>query len=166
VAAAKQAISSPLLEASVEGARGVLLNISGGSDLGLFEVNEAAEVIASAAHPDANIIFGAVIDDALGDEVRVTVIAAGFDRTAEQAAGDAGRSAAGSGSGPGEDESVWPTPGMRRASDNRVSRPTSPVTGAERREPERREPERREPERRPRYDGDDDELDIPSFLKR
>jgi cell division protein FtsZ len=79
VAAAKQAISSPLLEASVDGARGVLLNISGGSDLGLFEVNEAAEVIASAAHPDANIIFGAVIDDALGDEVRVTVIAAGFD---------------------------------------------------------------------------------------
>ena len=61
--------------------RGVLLNISGGSDLGLFEVNEAAEVIAQAAHPDANIIFGAVIDDALGDEVRVTVIAAGFDRT-------------------------------------------------------------------------------------
>jgi cell division protein FtsZ len=79
VAAAKEAISSPLLEASVDGARGVLLNISGGSDLGLFEVNEAAEVIASAAHLDANIIFGAVIDDALGDEVRVTVIAAGFD---------------------------------------------------------------------------------------
>jgi cell division protein FtsZ len=80
VAAAKEAISSPLLEASVDGARGVLLNISGGSDLGLFEVNEAAEVIASAAHPDANIIFGAVIDDEMGDEVRVTVIAAGFDR--------------------------------------------------------------------------------------
>src|SRR6266540_1652038 len=70
VMAAQQAISSPLLEASVDGARGVLLNISGGSDLGLFEVNEAAEVIASAAHPDANIIFGAVIDDTLGDEVR------------------------------------------------------------------------------------------------
>src|ERR671915_523223 len=92
VAAAKQAISSPLLEASVDGARGVLLNISGGSDLGLFEVNEAAEVIASAAHLDANIIFGAVIDDALGDEVRVTVIAAGFDRTTEQANAENGRS--------------------------------------------------------------------------
>ena len=91
VAAAKEAISSPLLEASVDGARGVLLNISGGSDLGLFEVNEAAEVIASAAHQDANIIFGAVIDDALGDEVRVTVIAAGFDRTAEQANAENGR---------------------------------------------------------------------------
>ena len=74
------AISSPLLEASIEGARGILLNISGGSDLGLFEVNEAAEVIHEVAHPDANIIFGAVIDDEMGDEVRVTVIAAGFDR--------------------------------------------------------------------------------------
>ncbi|MFP3905683.1 MAG: cell division protein FtsZ [Acidimicrobiales bacterium] len=78
--AARAAISSPLLEASIEGARGILLNISGGSDLGLFEVNEAAEVIHGVAHPDANIIFGAVIDDAMGDEIRVTVIAAGFDR--------------------------------------------------------------------------------------
>src|SRR5438309_6250576 len=78
--AARGAISSPLLEASIEGARGILLNISGGSDLGLFEVNEAAEIIHGVAHPDANIIFGAVIDDTLGDEVRVTVIAAGFDR--------------------------------------------------------------------------------------
>jgi cell division protein FtsZ len=169
VAAAKEAISSPLLEASVDGARGVLLNISGGSDLGLFEVNEAAEVIASAAHQDANIIFGAVIDDALGDEVRVTVIAAGFDRTAEQASAESGRPQA---AGSAEDESVWPTPGMRRAGDSRVSRPAqAPPASAERREPERREPERREPERReperrPRYDGDDDELDIPSFLKR
>ncbi|MDI6689657.1 MAG: cell division protein FtsZ [Actinomycetota bacterium] len=76
---AKAAISSPLLEASIEGAKGVLLNISGGSDLGLFEVNEAAEIIANSAHPDANIIFGAVIDDSLCDEVRVTVIATGFD---------------------------------------------------------------------------------------
>src|SRR5881227_737556 len=80
LAAARSAISSPLLEASIEGARGILLNISGGSDLGLFEVNEAAEVIHGVAHPDANIIFGAVIDDEMGDEVRVTVIAAGFDR--------------------------------------------------------------------------------------
>ena len=79
VAAAETAISSPLLEASVDGARGVLLSISGGSDLGLFEINEAARLVAEAAHPEANIIFGAVIDDALGDEVRVTVIAAGFD---------------------------------------------------------------------------------------
>lgn len=77
--AAESAVSSPLLEASIEGARGVLLSIAGGSDLGLFEINEAAGLVADAVHPDANIIFGAVIDDALGDEVRVTVIAAGFD---------------------------------------------------------------------------------------
>ncbi|WP_448623848.1 cell division protein FtsZ [Geodermatophilus sp. URMC 64] len=77
--AAEQAIASPLLEASMEGAHGVLLSISGGSDLGLFEINEAASLVSDAAHSDANIIFGAVIDDALGDEVRVTVIAAGFD---------------------------------------------------------------------------------------
>jgi cell division protein FtsZ len=80
VSAARAAISSPLLEASIEGARGILLNISGGSDLGLFEVNEAAEIIHAVAHADANIIFGAVIDDEMGDEIRVTVIAAGFDR--------------------------------------------------------------------------------------
>jgi len=78
--AARNAISSPMLEASIEGARGIILNVSGGSDLGLLEVNEAAEVIHGVCHPDANIIFGAVIDDDLGDEVRVTVIAAGFDR--------------------------------------------------------------------------------------
>jgi cell division protein FtsZ len=80
--AAKLAISSPLLEASIDGARGVLLMLAGGSNLGLFEVNEAADVITQAADPDANIIFGAVIDDSLGDEVKVTVIAAGFDKDA------------------------------------------------------------------------------------
>jgi len=68
------------LEASIEGARGVLLNISGPRDLGLFEVNEAAEVVHGVAHPEANIIFGTVVDDEMGDDVRVTVIAAGFDR--------------------------------------------------------------------------------------
>ena len=78
--AARKAISSTLLEASIEGARGILLNISGPSDLGLFEVNEAAEVIHGVAHPDANIIFGTVVDDEMGSDVRVTVIAAGFDR--------------------------------------------------------------------------------------
>ncbi|MEV0149652.1 MULTISPECIES: cell division protein FtsZ [unclassified Nonomuraea] len=79
VAAAEMAVSSPLLEASIDGAHGVLLSIAGGSDLGLFEINEAAQLVSMAAAPDANIIFGTVIDDALGDEVRVTVIAAGFD---------------------------------------------------------------------------------------
>jgi cell division protein FtsZ len=79
IRAAELAISSPLLEASIDGAHGVLLSIAGGSDLGLFEISEAAELVAKCAHPDANIIYGTVIDDALGDEVRVTVIAAGFD---------------------------------------------------------------------------------------
>lgn len=79
IRAAEMAIASPLLEASIDGAYGVLLSIAGGSDLGLFEISEAAELVASVAHPDANIIYGTVIDDALGDEVRVTVIAAGFD---------------------------------------------------------------------------------------
>lgn len=77
--AAEMAISSPLLEASIDGAHGVLLSIAGGSDLGIFEINEAAAMVADAVHEDANIIFGTIIDDALGDEVRVTVIAAGFD---------------------------------------------------------------------------------------
>ena len=77
--AAEMAIASPLLEASIDGAHGVLLSIAGGSDLGLFEISEAAELVAASAHPDANIIYGTVIDDALGDEVRVTVIAAGFE---------------------------------------------------------------------------------------
>jgi len=100
VAAAEMAISSPLLEASIDGAHGVLLSIQGGSDLGLFEINESAQLVANSAAPEANIIFGAVIDDALGDEVRVTVIAAGFGEannsrsrpaklTTGQAAGDA-----------------------------------------------------------------------------
>lgn len=80
VKAAELAIASPLLEASIDGAYGVLLSIQGGSDLGLFEINEAARLVQEVAHPEANIIFGAVIDDALGDEVRVTVIAAGFDK--------------------------------------------------------------------------------------
>ena len=76
--AARAAVSSPLLETSIEGATGILLNITGGADIGLFEVNEAAEVVTSAADANANVIFGAVIDDSMGDEVRVTVIATGF----------------------------------------------------------------------------------------
>ncbi len=104
VAAAEMAISSPLLEASIDGAHGVLLSIQGGSDLGLFEINEAAQLVANSAAVDANIIFGAVIDDALGDEVRVTVIAAGFDearpgRPAASAPLIVSRSSGSSGSG-------------------------------------------------------------------
>ena len=82
--AAKQAISSPLLETSIEGAKGVLLNITGGANLGLLEVNEAAELISSVADPEANIIFGAVIDEKLQDEIRITVIATGFEKAKEK----------------------------------------------------------------------------------
>jgi cell division protein FtsZ len=101
VAAAEMAISSPLLEASIDGAHGVLLSIQGGSDLGLFEINEAAQLVSNSAAVDANIIFGAVIDDALGDEVRVTVIAAGLDenrpsRGAAASAAESGGSYGGS----------------------------------------------------------------------
>src|SRR5881275_2563018 len=92
--AAEIAINSPLLEASMEGARGVLMSIAGGSDLGLFEINEAASLVQEAAHAEANIIFGTVIDDSLGDEVRVTVIAAGFDGGRPSARKDGGVAAA------------------------------------------------------------------------
>ena len=92
--AAELAVSSPLLEASIDGAYGVLLSIQGGSDLGLHEVSEAARLVQEAAHPDANIIFGSVIDDALGDEVRVTVIAAGFENGGPTPRTDLGQSRA------------------------------------------------------------------------
>ena len=82
VEAAQSAIASPLLEDTIEGATGILLNITGGNELGLFEVNDAAEVVHAAADKNANIIFGAVLDESLGDEVRVTVIATGFDQSA------------------------------------------------------------------------------------
>ena len=84
--AARAAVSSPLLESSIEGATGILLNVTGGPDIGLFEVNEAAQVVTSAADQNANVIFGAVIDESLGDEVRVTVIATGFGPCAAAAA--------------------------------------------------------------------------------
>jgi cell division protein FtsZ len=101
VAAAEMAISSPLLEASIDGAHGVLLSIQGGSDLGLFEINEAAQLVSNSAAVDANIIFGAVIDDALGDEVRVTVIAAGLDENR------GGRPASGADSGTAFSSGSW-----------------------------------------------------------
>ena len=83
IKAAELAVASPLLESSIEGAQGVLVSIQGGSNLGLYEISDAAKLVEESVHPDANIIFGAVIDDSLGDEVRVTVIAAGFDESAE-----------------------------------------------------------------------------------
>ncbi len=152
--AARMAVSSPLLEASIDGAHGVLLTIAGGSDLGLYEVNEAAEVICQAADPDANIIFGAVIDDALGDEVKVTVIAAGFAET--------GTTMSGGGGGGGVLR-----PMERRDSGSR--RPVPPATS----QPLHDDDDEENDVFRPRGDrspvvhsDDDDDLDIPSFLKR
>src|SRR6202022_2654581 len=84
ISAARAALASPLLEARIEGARAVLLNVSGPAELGALEVHEAAEIVWQSAPPDANIIFGAVLDDQLGDEVRITVIAAGFDRNEDE----------------------------------------------------------------------------------
>ena len=106
MSAARQAISSPLLESAIDGARGILLNICGGSDLTLFEVNEAATVIHEVAHAEANIIFGTTIDDEMGDEVRVTVIAAGFERWEDPKAAAAAASSrrTSSGSSGGRDE--------------------------------------------------------------
>ena len=122
VAAAEMAISSPLLEASIDGAHGVLLSIQGGSDLGLFEINEAAQLVANSAAVDANIIFGAVIDDALGDEVRVTVIAAGFDEQRQGRPASAARvvrpsaaAATGSDGAGGTSSSALPAPGAGAA---------------------------------------------------
>jgi cell division protein FtsZ len=122
VAAAEMAISSPLLEASIDGAHGVLLSIQGGSDLGLFEINEAAQLVSNSAAVDANIIFGAVIDDALGDEVRVTVIAAGLDQER------AGRGSA-DGSSFSVSESASPAPAPSPTSSS-VFTPTRPASSA------------------------------------
>jgi cell division protein FtsZ len=157
--AARMAVSSPLLEASIDGARAVLLTISGGSDLGLYEVNEAAEIIAQAADADANIIFGAVIDDSLGDEVKVTVIAAGFSEAAIAAVPSAG--APGSG--------AQPERGVLRPLERRepTPLPTAPAAGPVPDDEDDEDDVFRPRERPPVVIGDDDDdLDIPSFLKR
>ncbi|KAB8168673.1 cell division protein FtsZ [Streptomyces sp. 3MP-14] len=177
VAAAEMAISSPLLEASIDGARGVLLSISGGSDLGLFEINEAAQLVSEAAHPEANIIFGAVIDDALGDEVRVTVIAAGFDG-GQPPSRNRDKSLAGYGA---KDESS--TLGGERSSEPEPERPSfgglgtlparEPASLSDRdSEPSPVEPVRETPRTspqvppaRPYEGGQAEELDVPDFLK-
>jgi cell division protein FtsZ len=175
--AAEMAISSPLLEASVDGAHGVLLSISGGSDLGLFEINEAASLVADAAHPEANIIFGAVIDDALGDEVRVTVIAAGFDGGGPQPRREARRQVAAppqaaprpqAGSSPARPAPA-PAPAVPAAQPRprpdrpeRPERTERPEPGERRPQPSRR-PAPTVPPRRPVVFEDD--LDVPDFLK-
>ena len=166
VAAAEMAISSPLLEASIDGAHGVLLSIQGGSDLGLFEINEAAQLVSNSAAVDANIIFGAVIDDALGDEVRVTVIAAGFDggqpktlAPSSPAAAAIPSAASGAGSGLGGDVSE------HRGSGQGASAPAAaaPI------DPDRdlHLPTERKKPRTIVFDDSsvDDDLDVPDFLK-
>ncbi|GAB2607974.1 cell division protein FtsZ [Streptomyces capparidis] len=173
VAAAEMAISSPLLEASIDGARGVLLSISGGSDLGLFEINEAAQLVSEAAHPEANIIFGAVIDDALGDEVRVTVIAAGFDGGQPPPKG--GRDKVLGYTGRSEEPLTPSTPPPPRLGEPR----TSPFGGLGSVTPRQEEPETdpvadlptpppappQVPASRPYQDTPAEELDVPDFLK-
>ncbi|MEV0255457.1 cell division protein FtsZ [Streptomyces sp. NPDC050732] len=178
VAAAEMAISSPLLEASIDGARGVLLSISGGSDLGLFEINEAAQLVSEAAHPEANIIFGAVIDDALGDEVRVTVIAAGFDGGQPPSKRDNVLGSASSGA-PKREE---PAPSSATSRPAESSRPAFGSLGSvtPRDEPSAPEPAEpapvseapsapsappQVPPARPYQDSQAEELDVPDFLK-
>jgi cell division protein FtsZ len=175
VAAAEMAISSPLLEASIDGARGVLLSISGGSDLGLFEINEAAQLVSEAAHPEANIIFGAVIDDALGDEVRVTVIAAGFDggqppsrNRGEKALGGYKEESAAAGQ---DRPAPAPVEPERPAYSGLGSLPTreeekapEPTASGEQQSDGRHSPPQ-VPSARPYDTGPVEELDVPDFLK-
>jgi len=154
--AAEAAIASPLLEASMEGAQGVLISISGGSDLGLFEITSAAEIVRDAASADANIIFGAVIDDALGDEVRITVIAAGFESGAPRRAMAAAPR----------------RPLVQEPPVARVPEPVPAASAEARRvsfedlapEPERQPAPAAAPTRRPVV-FDEDDLDVPDFLK-
>ena len=146
VAAARAAISSPLLESSIDRSLGVLLNISGPTNLGLMEVNEAAEVVHAVAHQDANIIFGTVIDDAMGDEVRVTVIAAGFESDRQDFGGTA--------------------PSRRGGGPRRRSGRAGSDTGAED-EPQIADVFATHPtdDRRSRGLEIDDEFDVPEFLR-
>jgi cell division protein FtsZ len=148
--AARAAISSPLLEASIEGARGLLLSIAGGSDVTLHEVHKAAEAITRAAHPEANIIFGAVIDDAIGDEVRVTVIAAGFERPSAPDFMGAPRfleepAALGTDRGTEEEEEI-PVPSLlKEGEEEELFQPTPAGVRS--------------------FEESEDDLDIPDFLK-
>ncbi|AFR49640.1 MULTISPECIES: cell division protein FtsZ [unclassified Gordonia (in: high G+C Gram-positive bacteria)] len=152
--AAESAINSPLLEASMEGARGVLISIAGGSDLGLFEIHNAATQVQEAAHEDANIIFGTVIDDNLGDEVRVTVIAAGFDGGTPKKRSDVPSAAGRTAVGQGQAGAVTSPP------------KNDPLFGDMPKgagDPFEQEPE---PPRRNTVRLDDDDVDVPSFMKR
>ena len=176
--AAEQAINSPLLEATIDGARGVLLSIAGGSDLGLFEVSEAANLIEEAAADDANIIFGTVIDDALGDEVRVTVIAAGFDANRGPQDGKVRKPAASPNptatprQNPGAGEAPAHAQAPAAQPETTVRTPLVPQGHAPEAGPEFDEPTRRTnppaqpaPQRTQLPPDDDDDLDVPDFMK-
>ena len=142
IKAAELAVASPLLDSSIEGAQGVLISIQGGSNLGLYEISDAAKLVEESVHPDANIIFGAVIDDSLGDEVRVTVIAAGFDESVQHRPAPVVAHAADTvlEDGPAAEE-AWLLPGEEVSS---VPEPT-PVSARE--------------------TADEGELDVPEFLR-
>ncbi|RFA13326.1 cell division protein FtsZ [Subtercola boreus] len=172
IKAAELAVASPLLEASIEGAHGVLLSIQGGSNLGIFEINDAAKLVQDAVHPEANIIFGAVIDDTLGDEVRVTVIAAGFD-TAETIAdaaakrgftvpNDASDLFAGAGAGAGSGSGSAGAPAAPPTRRDRAEEPQSSAASWA------QNPEHSltgTAQLDPASDDDDSDLDVPDFLK-
>jgi cell division protein FtsZ len=176
VVAAEMAVSSPLLEASIDGAHGVLLSISGGSDLGLFEINEAAALVSQAAHAEANIIFGAVIDDALGDEVRVTVIAAGFDggmpKRRDQSQPALRREGAPEHPVPQQQRSVPTDAPPRQQAMQPASQGPAPMQQAQPQGPPSQQqrppqPQPSPPQRAPRaipFD-DNEDLDVPDFLK-
>ena len=143
IKAAELAVASPLLEASIDGAHGVLISVQGGSNLGIFEINDAARLIQEAVHPEANIIFGAVIDDTLGDEVRVTVIAAGFDGGEPVVkTKDTRRSSFAPSGADAADEHAATDGSVHREPEHPV---TAPVDHA--------------------FDDDTDDLDVPDFLK-
>lgn len=152
VKAAEAAIASPLLEASIEGAHGVLLSIQGGTDLGLFEVNEAARLVQEAAHPEANIIFGTVIDSNLGDECRITVIAAGFDvpksETQSASPAVATQEVAPASDGPAQEAEESPAPAPATESEPAPAAPPVPESLPE--------------ERTKNFDNN---IEIPDFLK-
>ncbi|GAB2557029.1 cell division protein FtsZ [Nocardia heshunensis] len=187
VKAAESAINSPLLEASMDGAHGVLLSIAGGSDLGLFEINEAASLVQEAAHIEANIIFGTVIDDSLGDEVRVTVIAAGFDGSGPARRIEPAVSRFGSGTSGTASASAGSVSRTGEYSSTRAAEPARPAEPAP--APVTQAPPVAERGPAPSYspprpttvdptigsnarnhiqppDADDDDVDVPSFMRR
>ena len=158
--AAEAAINSPLLETTMEGAKGVLMSIAGGSDLGLFEINEAASLVQEEAHPDANIIFGTVVDDSLGDEVRVTVIAAGFEGGSRPVT--AGGAAPRRGRHHLDDDSV---PGASGETGGASELGSTPLGGGRREEPAYTDAPVSSGSSSSRRRDEDDDIDVPPFMR-